>query len=70
MRQPRMTAGPSITGSQDFILGARDRFGLSRDFANGCRTCDPVGHSYDVLVGFFPYKVYINSSHRDTLGYE
>jgi hypothetical protein len=26
--------------------------------------------AYDVLVRFFPYKVYIDSSHRDTLGYE
>jgi hypothetical protein len=26
--------------------------------------------AYDVLVRFFPYRVYIDSSHRDTLGYE
>jgi hypothetical protein len=26
--------------------------------------------AYDVLVKLFPYRVYINSSHRDTLGYE
>jgi hypothetical protein len=38
MRQPRMTAGLGIAGSQDFILGAETRFGLSRDVVNGCRT--------------------------------
>jgi hypothetical protein len=26
--------------------------------------------AYSVLVRFFPYRVYINSSHCDTLGYE
>jgi hypothetical protein len=26
--------------------------------------------AYGVLVKFFPYRVYIDSSHRDTLGYE
>jgi hypothetical protein len=26
--------------------------------------------AYGVLVRFFPYRVYINSSHRNTLGYE
>jgi hypothetical protein len=26
--------------------------------------------AYGVLVRFFPCRVYINSSHRDTLGYE
>jgi hypothetical protein len=26
--------------------------------------------AYDVLVRFFPCRVYINSSHRNTLGYE
>jgi hypothetical protein len=26
--------------------------------------------AYGMLVRFFPCKVYINSSHRDTLGYE
>jgi hypothetical protein len=26
--------------------------------------------AYDVLVKFFPCRVYIDSSHRDTLGYE
>jgi hypothetical protein len=31
MRQSRMTAGPDITGSQDFIPGAETRFRLSRD---------------------------------------
>jgi hypothetical protein len=70
MRQPRMTVGLGITGSQDFIQGAGTRFRLSRDFADGCRTWDPGGHAYDVLVRFFPYSVYIDWSHRDTLGYE
>jgi hypothetical protein len=66
MRQPRMTAGPSITRSQDFIPGAGARFRLSRDFTNGCHTCDPEGHTYDVLVRFFPYRVYIDSNRCDT----
>jgi hypothetical protein len=26
--------------------------------------------AYGMLVRFFPYRVYINSSHHDTLGYE
>jgi hypothetical protein len=26
--------------------------------------------AYGMLVGVFPYRVYIDSSHRDTLGYE
>jgi hypothetical protein len=26
--------------------------------------------AYSMLVGFFPCRVYINSSHRNTLGYE
>jgi hypothetical protein len=26
--------------------------------------------AYGMLVRFFPCRVYINSSHRDTLGYE
>jgi hypothetical protein len=38
MRQPRMTAGLGIAGSQDIISGAETRFRLSRDFVNGCRT--------------------------------
>jgi hypothetical protein len=38
MRQPRMTVGSSIAGSQDFIPGVGARFQLSRDFANDCRT--------------------------------
>jgi hypothetical protein len=27
-------------------------------------------HVYGVLIRFFPCRVYIDSSHRDTLGYE
>jgi hypothetical protein len=27
-------------------------------------------HAYGVLVRFFPCRVYIDSSHHDTLGYE
>jgi hypothetical protein len=37
MRQVRMTAGPGIARSQDFILRAGGRFRLSRDFTNDCR---------------------------------
>jgi hypothetical protein len=29
-----------------------------------------MGHTYRVLVMFFPYRVYIHSSHYDTLRYE
>jgi hypothetical protein len=31
---------------------------------------DSGSQAYGVLVWFFPYMVYIDSSHRDTLGYE
>jgi hypothetical protein len=68
MRQPRMTAGLGIAGSQDIISGAETRFRLSRDFVNGCRTGDPGGHEYDMSVKFFPCRVYINSCRHDTLG--
>jgi hypothetical protein len=41
------------------------------------RTCEWLSYvrasgsqAYDVLVRFFPCRVYIDSSHRDTLGYE
>jgi hypothetical protein len=30
----------------------------------------PGSQAYGVLVRFFPCRVYFNSSHRDTLGYE
>jgi hypothetical protein len=30
----------------------------------------PGGHVYDVLVMFFPSRVYTDSNYRDTLGYE
>jgi hypothetical protein len=70
MRQPTMTVGPDIAGSQDFIPGAEPRFRLCRDFVNGCCTGDPGGHAYDVLVRFFPCSVYIDLNRRDTLGYE
>jgi hypothetical protein len=60
----------TIARSQDFIPGARAGFWISRDFMDGCRTWDPRGHGYDMLVRFFPYRVYIDSNHRDTLGYE
>jgi hypothetical protein len=52
----RMTAGPGIAGSQDFTSGAGDRFRLSRDFTNDCRTWDPGGRAYDVLVRFLPLQ--------------
>jgi hypothetical protein len=38
MRQPRMTAGSGIAGSQDFIPGGENQFRLSRDFTYGCHT--------------------------------
>jgi hypothetical protein len=70
MRQPRMTAESGIAKSQDFILGAETQFQLSRDFTDGCRTWDPKGHAYDVSIRFFPCRVYIDLSRRDTLRYE
>jgi hypothetical protein len=67
---PGWRPGRTIAGSQDFIPAAGARFWLSRDFTDGCRMWDPRGHAYDMLVRFFPSRVYINSSRRDTLGYE
>jgi hypothetical protein len=51
-------------------LGAGDRLRLSRDFTDGYYTWGFGSRTYDVLVRFFPCRVYINSSHHDTLGYE
>jgi hypothetical protein len=67
---PGWRPGRTIAGSQDFISGAETRFRPSSDFADGCRTWDPRGHMYDVLVRFFPYMVYVDSNYRDTLRYE
>jgi hypothetical protein len=60
----------TIARSQDFIPGAEAKFWLSRDFSEYCRTWDPRGHAYDVLVRFFPCRVYTNSNRCDTLRYE
>jgi hypothetical protein len=60
----------TITESQDFISGVWAWFQPSRDFMEGCRTWDPRSHAYDVLVRFFPCRVYINLNHRDTLEYK
>jgi hypothetical protein len=65
-RGTMMMARPGISRSQDFFPGAGDRFWLGRNFTNGCRTWDPGGRAYDVLVRFFLYMVYIDSSQRDT----
>jgi hypothetical protein len=55
---------------QDFILGA----GADFDLVWTCEWLSYVrasgSRAYDVLVRFFPYMVYINSSRYDTLGYE
>jgi hypothetical protein len=67
---PGRRSGWTIAGGQDFIPGARVQFQLSRDFVDGCRTRDPRGQAYDVLVRFFSYMVYTDSNHRDTLEYE
>jgi hypothetical protein len=67
---PGWRLGRTIAESQDFILRAETQFWPSRDFAEGCRTLDPRGHAYEVLVRFFPYRMYTDSNHRDTLGYE
>jgi hypothetical protein len=45
-------------------------FRLSRDFTNYCHIWNPGGHACDVLVRFFPCKMYIDSNRHDTLEYE
>jgi hypothetical protein len=67
---PGWQPGRTIAGSQDYILGAGAWFWLSRDFTEGCHTWYPRGHAYDVLVRFFPCRVYTDLNHCDTLGYE
>jgi hypothetical protein len=48
--------------------------GLDFDIVGTCEWLSYVrasgSQAYDVLVRFFPYRVYIDSSHRNTLGYE
>jgi hypothetical protein len=55
---------------QDFISGD----GADFDLVWTCEWLSYVrasgSQAYDVLVRFFPYMVYINSSRYDTLGYE
>jgi hypothetical protein len=63
-------SGQMIAGGQDFISGAGTQVRLSRDFTNGCCMWDPRGHAHDVLVRFFPCRVYTDSNHCDALGYE
>jgi hypothetical protein len=60
----------AIARSQDIIPGAETRFWPSRDFVDGFHMWDPRGHSCNVLVRFFPCRVYIDSNHRNTLRYE
>jgi hypothetical protein len=67
---PGWRPGRTIVDRQDFIPGAEARFWLSRDFEDDCHTWDSRGQAYDVLVRFFPCKVYIDLNCRDTLGYE
>jgi hypothetical protein len=62
--------GRMIAGSEDFIPGARTRFQLSRDLAEGCRMWNTRDHTYGVLVRFFPCMVHTNSNCCDTLRYE
>jgi hypothetical protein len=67
---PGWRVGWTITGSQDFVLGVGVWFQLSREFADVYRTWDSRGHTYDVLVRFFPYSVYTDLNHHDTPRYE
>jgi hypothetical protein len=60
----------SIVGSQDFIPRAETWFWPSRNFKGSYRTWDPWGHTYDVLVRFFPCRTYTDLNRYDTLGYE
>jgi hypothetical protein len=62
--------GGTITGSQNFILRVGARFQHSRDFVEDCRTWHLRAHAYDILVRFFPCRVYTDSNHCDTLRYE
>jgi hypothetical protein len=55
---------------QDFIPGAGSNFyivGICKWFSYIRASGD---QAYGVLVRFFPCRVYIDSSHHDTLGYE
>jgi hypothetical protein len=68
--QPKMTAGPDITGSQDFIPGVETRFRFSRDLRMIVVRETPAIARMHVLVRFFLCRVYIDSSRHDTLEYE
>jgi hypothetical protein len=75
---------PHLPASSDaFTFGGRMRSraksssreqGPNFDIVGTCEWLSYVrasrSQAYDVLVRFFPYRVYIDSSHRDTLGYE
>jgi hypothetical protein len=55
---------------QDFILGAGGDFDIVGTYEWFSYVRASRSQAYDVLVRFFPCMVYINSSCRDTLGYE
>jgi hypothetical protein len=67
---PKWQSSWMIAVSQDFIPGAGAQFWLSNDFAESCHMWDPRGHTYDVLVRFFPCRLYTDSNYHDTLRYE
>jgi hypothetical protein len=62
--------GRTITRNQDFTPRADTRFWPSINFVDGCFTWDPWARTYDVLIRFFPYRVYTDLNCYDTLGYE
>jgi hypothetical protein len=55
---------------QDFILGAGGDFDIVGTYEWFSYVRASRSQAYDVLVRLFPCRVYINSSCRDTLGYE
>jgi hypothetical protein len=55
---------------QDFIPGAGVRFRHSRDLRMLLYVRASGSQAYGVLVRFFPCRLYIDSSHHDTLSYE
>jgi hypothetical protein len=65
-----MMGGPYIAGSQDFIPGVGIQFLLSRDLRMVVIREIPGVARMTCWSGSSPCRVYIDSSHRDTLRYE
>jgi hypothetical protein len=61
--------GENEAEGQDFIPGAGPNLDLVRTYEWLSYVKVTGSEAYDVLVSFFPCKVYIDSSRCDTLGY-